>query len=317
MDVSIVLVSWNTRRLLESCLRSIREHTHGASYEIIVVDNDSRDGSAEAVAAGFPGVRLIRNRSNPGFARGCNQGMAASTGRYVLLLNTDTLLRNDAVSASLAYAERHPRCAAVGCRVLNPDGSIQESTFMFPSLLNLFLESSGLSRLFPASPFFGRASMSWWDRGQAREVEVVSGCFLLLRRDALRGLGMLDEDYFVYGEETDFCFRARQAGWQCAYEPAGRILHYGGQSAERARPQMTLQLRSSILLFFRKHRGRPAYTLACALTGLFFLLRLPYWLLAAVSRTRREASLSTGRVYAAGFWKSFGGWQALRARLQS
>jgi GT2 family glycosyltransferase len=317
MDVSVVLVSWNTRALLLECLRSLQEQTRGASCEVIVVDNDSRDGSAEAVAAGFPAVRLIRNRTNPGFARGCNQGMAAAAGRWVLLLNTDTLLLNDAVSATLDYAERHPRCAAAGCRVLNPDGSVQESCFMFPSLLNLFLESSGLSRLFPGSPFFGRAGMSWWDRGQAREVEVVSGCFLLLRREALRCLGMLDEDYFVYGEETDFCYRARQAGWQCAYVPAGRILHYGGQSAERARPQMTLQLRSSILLFFRKHRGRAAYALACALTGLFFLLRLPYWLLAAVSRARRAACLATGRVYAAGFRKSFGGWQALRARLQS
>lgn len=313
VDVSLVLVSWNTRKLLEECLLSVNENTRRVRFEIVVVDNASTDGSAAMVRRRFPGVTLIQNHSNLGFAAACNQGILVSRGRYVLLLNTDTILLNDAVGYSVEYADANPTCAVVGCRVRNIDLSVQESTFMYPSLLNLFLEAFYLAKLFPRSRFFGRSRMTWWDREDVHRVEVVTGCFMLIRKRVTREVGLLDERYFMYGEETDFCYRVRRSGLAVMYVPVGEIIHLGGGSSELVRSDMALQLRSSILLFFRNHRRAVFYLAACGLTAAFFFFRSVYWLLTGLLLAH-PAHLGTSLTCAHGFVKALRGWKGLAAR---
>ena len=290
MDVSVIIVNWNTRDILRECLLSIYEQTKTVDFEVIVVDNGSTDGSAEMVKEEFRDVILIENYCNKGFAAANNQGITVAKGQFVLLLNSDTVILDNAVAKMVAFVDAHPEAAAVGCRVLNPDRTLQPTCFMFPSILNLFLSSLYLYKLFPRSRFFGRERISWWKRDDIREVDVVTGCFMLVRREAIEQVGMMDERFFVYGEETDLCYRFKQAGWKIIFTPDAEIVHLGGASSSQIKPQMYLQLRGSILLFFRKHRGWPAYWAACLLMALFFTVRVPYWLVRAIFSGQRQDS---------------------------
>jgi len=284
VDVSVIIVNWNTKGLLRDCLSSVYERAGNVDYEIIVLDNASTDGSAEMVKSNFEHVRLIENPDNRGFAAANNQGMAVAKGRYVLLLNSDTVVLDNAIANTVRFADAHPRAAVTGCRVLNPDGTVQLTCFMFPSVLNMLLSSTYLYKLFPKNRFFGRERMTWWDRSDERQVDVVTGCFMLVRREAIDQVGMMDERFFMYAEETDWCYRFRQSGWEVLFAPVGRIIHFGGQSASQKPVAMIVQLRLSILRFIRKHYGRPAHLVARFLTALFFAVRLPAWFAMALLR---------------------------------
>ncbi len=300
-DVSIVIVSWNTRDILRDCLRSILDDAGPVSYEIIVVDNASADDSVEMVRREFPDVRLIENADNRGFAAANNQGMAVAGGRYVLLLNSDTIVLDHAIAKTVAFAEARPDAAVVGCRVLNPDRTLQPTCFMYPSLFNLLLASTYLYKLWPQSRLLGREQMTWWQRDDVREVDVVTGCFMLVRREAIEQVGVMDERFFMYAEETDWCYRFRKAGWKVLFTPAGEIIHLGGQSSRRVRVEMTVQLRLSILQFVQKHHGRLYHWLACQLVRLFFAARVPAWLAVyAAGRGRREQARLKLKAYVAG-----------------
>jgi hypothetical protein len=288
MDVSVIIVNWNTCDILRECLLSIYKQTEIVDFEVVVVDNGSTDGSAEMVKEEFQSVILMENSHNKGFAAANNQGITVAKGRYVLLLNSDTIILNNAIAKTVAFADAHPEAAVVGCRVLNPDRTLQQTCFMFPSILNLFLSSLYLYKLFPNSRFFGRERMGWWKRNDVREVDVVTGCFMLVRREAIEQVGMMDERFFVYGEETDLCFRLKQAGWKIIFTPDAEIVHLGGASSSQMKRQMYLQLRGSILLFFRKHRGWLVYWAACLLIALFFVVRTPYWLVRAIFSGQRQ-----------------------------
>lgn len=279
--VSVVVVSWNTRELLLAALRSALPLP--VRGEVIVVDNASADGSADAVEAAFPEARVIRNERNLGFAGGVNVGLRAARERYVLLLNSDTLVRGDAIARLVEYAEKHPRAGIVGPRVLNEDGTPQESRFRFPSLLNLVLSSTYLYKLFPSSRWLNRERMSGVDRDRPALVDAVSGCCFLMRRELVERVGVLDEDYFMYAEETDFCWRAWRAGYEVHYAPVGEIVHLGGASSRLARRRNFLEFRRSILRFFAKHRGPWQTQLARGLLIGFLALRVPYWTLAALA----------------------------------
>lgn len=278
MDASIIIVNWNTKKLLKDCLESVYEQAADMDYEIIVVDNASTDGSKEMVRSDFPDVVLVENKENRGFAAANNQGIAVAGGRYVLLLNSDTIVLDDSVAKTVAFADAHPQAGVVGCRVLNPDGTLQPTCFMFPSVLNMLLSSTYLYKLFPRSRFFGRERMTWWDRNDVREVDVVTGCFMLVRREAIEQTGLLDEQFFMYAEETDWCYRFKKNGWKVMFAPAGEIIHYGGQSATQMPVAMIVQLRLSILKFIRKHYGRLSHFIARLLVAFFFAIRLPIWL---------------------------------------
>ncbi|MHC4436555.1 MAG: glycosyltransferase family 2 protein [Planctomycetota bacterium] len=293
MDVSVVIVNWNTKELLQDCLSSVYEHAGDIDYEIIVIDNASTDGSAEMVKNDFQQVILIENSENRGFAAANNQGMAIAKGRYVLLLNSDTVVLDNAIAKTVSFADENPQAAVTGCRVLNPDRTLQRTCFMFPSVLNMLLSSTYLYKLFPKNRFFGREQMTWWDRNDVRLVDVVTGCFMLVRREAIEQVGVMDEQFFMYCEETDWCYRFRDKGWKVMFAPAGQIIHFGGQSTAQKPVAMIVQLRLSILKFMKKHYSRPAYLIARFLVALFFAVRLPVWLARAFIRpaARNEAAI--------------------------
>ncbi len=298
LDVSIVIANWNTKELLRDCLTSVYEHAGDLSCEVIVIDNGSVDGSIEIVQSEFPQVRLIRNAKNHGFARANNQGINVARGRYILLLNSDTLLLDNALETVVEYADRQPDAAVVGCRVLNPDMTLQPTCFMFPSMINMLLSLSYLYKVFERSRLFGRERMTWWHRDDERPVDVVTGCFMLVRRLAIEQVGMLDDHFFMYAEETDWCYRFKQAGWKVLFTPSAEIIHYGGQSSRIVRPEMLIELRLSILKFIRKHRGRVHYAMASILVLLFAAVRLPAWLfLHELSNKHKDQAATKIRAY--------------------
>jgi GT2 family glycosyltransferase len=248
MDLSVVIVNYNTCGLLRDCLKSVYEHTTGIQYEVIVVDNNSTDRSAETVEREFPYVKLIRNSENLGFSKGNNQGFAASSGRYVLTLNSDTLVLDNALELTVRFMEQHPEAAAVGCRTVGGDGKLQLTYERFPTILCELFRTTPLSRLFP--PHVGE------DCGGYLEVDWVQGSFLMLRGAALDKVGGFDEIFSpAYSEETDLCYRLKQAGWKICYVSDATIVHLGGQTTKSMKAWHFLQLHRSKFLFFKKHRG--------------------------------------------------------------
>lgn len=291
--VSIIIINWNTRDILLDCLKSVFEQTREIPYEVIVVDNASSDDSVQRVKLEFPQVILIENKDNRGFAAANNQAMQVAKGRYVLLLNSDTIVLDGAVQKTVSFADQYPDAAVVGCKVLNPDKTLQPTCFMFPSLLNMFLSSTYLYKIFPRSCFFGRERMTWWDRDDVREVEVITGCFMLVRREAIEQVGMMDESFFMYAEETDWCYRFKKAGWRLLFTPDAQIIHLGGQSSKAVRPKMIIQLRVGILQFIEKHHNIVYLYLAKTMVLFWLAIRIPWWgILYVISKnTRKEALL--------------------------
>ena len=250
MELSICIVSWNTRDLLASCLSSIELHLGDVEHETIVVDNASRDGSRSMLRERFPRVRLISNRDNLGFARATNQALRQSKGRYLLLLNSDTLLIDASPKWLLTFMDQHPEAGAAGARLLNPDLSIQPYPTRLPSLVGHLAQALGLQG------WIFRLSSSAAHRSRApKEVGRVKGACMIVRREVLCEVGLLDEDLFLYGEEDDFCQRMKQAGWKVFYLPTVRVVHHGRASVDQMADQMFLQLYRSKVAFFRKHRG--------------------------------------------------------------
>jgi GT2 family glycosyltransferase len=249
----------------------------------------------------FPQVELIANAENRGFAAANNQGLAIAKGRYVLLLNSDTLLLNNVLSKVLIFADFRPDAGVVACRVLNADRSLQRTCFMFPSILNLFLWATGLSKLSAANRFLGREQMLSWNRDSVRDVDAATGCFMFVRRQAIDQVGMMDDSYFMYFEETDWCYRLKKAGWKILFTPEAEIIHLGGASSSQVRSEMVAQYTRSMLLFFKKHRSWLTYRLACLLLALCFFLRAPLWLArAAFLANERRADMDRAKSYVAG-----------------
>lgn len=249
---AIVIPSWNTRELLRACLRSVAATCGDIPMEVAVVDNGSADGSPQMVREQFPDVRLIENTENRGFARACNQGIAATTASYVILLNSDARFVPGTLHALLALAEAQPRSAVVGALIRNDDGSFQASYSTFPSLGQEFLMLTGLGRLV-YGPWY--PSQGAEEQGGARRVAWVSGAGMLVRRTALRDIGAFDERYFMYAEEMDLCCRCLRAGWEVWYEPTAVIIHLGGGSSRSQPAQREIHLYSSRVQFCRTHRG--------------------------------------------------------------
>lgn len=299
-DLSVCILSWNTRELLRRCLASIyrpddpdvvaalaraglagralgagervlagRAVTSAAStvspvpasVEILVFDNASGDGSAEMVSAEFPDARLHRSDRNLGFPGGNNAGYALSRGRYFLLLNSDTVVAPGAFEQMVTFADGHPRAGIIGPRVLNSDGSIQMSCRRFPTLGAGLFRNTPLGRIFPNNRYTRDYLMTDWKHDEARAVDWVSGCALLARREMIDEIGLLDESFFMYCEDVDWCFRAGQAGWQVLYDPGATIIHEIGRSTDQAVTRMIVQFHRSMYRFFRKHYAATAHPL--------------------------------------------------------
>jgi N-acetylglucosaminyl-diphospho-decaprenol L-rhamnosyltransferase len=252
-DVSAIVVSHNTRVHLERCLASLGNGPN----ETIVVDNASTDGSVEAVRERFPSVRLITLRDNRGFGAAANEGMRHAYGRYFLLLNADTWPRGDAVRQLVAFADEQPRCGAVGPRLLRPDATVQRSVRGFPTLWRLateyfFLRWFGL-RTNALNAFYGAN----FDHRSVREAEFLEGAVLLLRRQAVEEVGGFDDDFFMFNEEVDLCYRLRRAGWSILFFPGAEFSHVGGAATQAVWPHMYREQLRSHLRFLAKHRGLP------------------------------------------------------------
>lgn len=254
MQLSVVIVNWNTRALLADCLLSLYANPPQARFEVWVVDNASNDDTVSMVRSEFPQVRLIGNRENVGFARASNQAIKRSAGTYVLLLNPDTLVRPNALEVLIHFMDAHPEAGAAGSRLLNADGTLQPSCYPVPTLSRELWRLFHLDVLFP----FASYQMHKWDSGKPRSVGVLQGTSLILRGQALAEIGLLDETYFMYSEEVDVCHRLRKAGWRLYWVPQSQVVHYGGQSTKQIADEMFLQLYRSKLLFFRKHYGHGA-----------------------------------------------------------
>jgi hypothetical protein len=281
VDVSIVIVNWNTRDYVRACLKSIYEHRGSVSIEVIVVDNDSSDGSADMIRRQFPDVRLLARRENLGFAGGNNAGMEVARGDCVLLLNPDTVLLDDVVARSLDYLREHPEVGVLGCQVYESRTTIQRTCFRFPSPLNTLAWVTGFGGWFPKSRIAGRASYGPWSRETARPVEVVSGMYMFIRREALEDVGLMDDQYFMFAEEADWCYRFHVAGWGCVFAPVGRILHVdgGSKSTAQASVKMYVEMQKSMLLFHQKHRGRLSWAISKSLFCISMPLRASWWLI--------------------------------------
>ena len=260
-DISTIIVSFNTRDTLRECLTALDRETIGMAHEAIVVDNASRDGSAEMVASEFPQVRLVRSATNLGFGPANNRGFAIARGRYVVLLNSDAFPQPGSIRRSLEHMESHREVGLGGGRLISRDGSWQPSARMFPSLLNELLMISGMAARHPRSKLMGRADRTWADPMEAAEVDWLPGAYVIIRKEALERAGHFDERFFLYYEEVDLCRRIKAAGYKIWYWPDIVVIHIGGESSKtlgrvamsQAGSQLTLWRIRSQLIYYRKH----------------------------------------------------------------
>lgn len=260
VDLSIVIVSYNVREHLARCLASIRTSLVASriTAETIVVDNASTDGSQQIVQNDFQEMQLVANPRNQGFTRANNQGIAQSRGRYILLLNPDTEVMNDALGILARYLDVHPGVGAVGPKLLWPDGAVQSSRRRFPSFGLALIESTRLQRCWPDAP--GLRHFYCLDRSNdvEQDVDWLVGACLLVRRQGFEMVGLLDERFYMYYEELDWCRRLRHAGWRIVYEPKARVVHYEGRSSGQDLPHRHIRFAESKWLYFEKYYGRPA-----------------------------------------------------------
>jgi N-acetylglucosaminyl-diphospho-decaprenol L-rhamnosyltransferase len=247
-DVSVIVVTYNALPWLERCLESVR------AYETIVVDNGSTDGTLALVRDGFPQARVIE-QENRGLGAGWNAGMRAAAGRYHLLLNADAWVLDDAVERLVAFADDHADAALVGPRLRNPDGTLQRSVRGFPTLWRLATEYFFLRKLAPRSRVLNAFYAGGFDHDTVREADFVMGACMLVRRQAVEQVGMLDEDFFMFSEETDWCYRFRKAGWKVLFFPGAEVTHVGGASWTRDYDPMYREQLRGHLRFFAKHDG--------------------------------------------------------------
>ncbi len=261
MQLSIVIVSYNVRYFLEQCLLSVERATEGMETETWVVDNNSADGTVDLVRERFPRVRLIANPRNPGFAVANNQAIRQARGRYVLLLNPDTVVQEDTFRKCYDFAEERPRLGGLGVAMMDGSGRyLPESKRGLPTPWVAFTKAFGLARLFPRSRRFGQYHLGYLDRDRVHEIDVLSGAFMWMRRSALDEVGLLDEAFFMYGEDIDLSYRLTQGGYANYYYPETQIIHYKGESTKRGSLNYVRVFYQAMIIFARKHftgsRGR-------------------------------------------------------------
>ena len=256
IDFSVIIVSWNAKHFLIPCLASLFETVKGYSFEVIVVDNASTDGSPEAVEEQFPSVKVIRNTQNLGFAKANNIALKHCVGKYLFLVNSDVKILDGCVDEMIRFMDRRPDAGLAGPKILNADGTLQPHCRYAPSYWNTFCEAVGLHRLGLRWPMFSGQFMLHFPHDQVREVEVLSGCFWVARKTAFDPVGGLDETFFFYGEDIDWCCRYRKMGWTILFNPQAQAIHYGGGSSENSPVRFYLEMQRADLQYWLKHHGR-------------------------------------------------------------
>lgn len=258
IDVSVIIVSWNVRELLERCLTAVYATSGALSIEVIVVDNCSADASVAMVRERFPEATVIANAENVGFGRANNQAAALAHGRHLLLLNPDAFVHPGTLERLVAFLDTNPGAGAAGPRLLYEDGTLQRSVTSFPSVGTELWTTLGLDRAFPRHPVFGRYKLTYWAMDDLRAVDALMGACLLIRREVVERVGLFDEQFFMYSEEVDLCYRIQQAGWRSYFLPEIEATHIWGGSSRRVPTATFLRLFRSRVQFFRKHYGHAA-----------------------------------------------------------
>ncbi|MEJ7911643.1 MAG: glycosyltransferase [Chitinophagaceae bacterium] len=281
MTLSIIIVNYNVKHFLEQCLYAVERSLCG-NVEIIVVDNNSNDGSVPYLQPRFPTVQFIRNRNNLGFAKACNQGFRVATGTYILFLNPDTIIAEDSLSTCISFFERTPLAGAVGVRMIDGGGRfLKESKRSFPGPLTSLFKLGGLARLFPRSKFFSRYHLGHLAEDRTHEVDVLAGAFMMIRKDVLERTGSFDETFFMYGEDVDLSYRIQKIGYKNYYLPETTIVHFKGESTKRGSLNYVRMFYSAMSIFVQKHYGG-------ARAGIFYnLIRLAIWFRALISGTAK------------------------------
>lgn len=258
LDISVIIVSYNTAELTKKALDHVFDSLHDLKMQVIVIDNDSKDHTADILRREYSSITLIENNQNIGFGRANNQALPYLNSRYVLLLNSDAFVERDTIAKTVRYMDEHPKCGILGVKFLGRRGELQPSCRYFPTPWNIFLNRTGLKYFFTHAKMVDDMS---WDHGSVRQCDWVPGCYFLIRKDLIDQIGLFDHRYFLYYEEIDFCFAAKAAGWEVTYYPYTTVVHLGGESAKSegaltssGRQIEALQIESE-LLYFRKHYG--------------------------------------------------------------
>jgi GT2 family glycosyltransferase len=297
MDITTAVISYNTRELTETCIESLLAQQPECRSEVVIVDNGSNDGS-RALAEGFVGrggvARVIANDTNTGYAAACNQAVRAAAGRHILILNADTLVRPGALDALVEFMDSHPGTGIAAPKLLYPDGRLQVSTANEMNLWTIFLQQTLLDRL----RVFGKYFLLDWDHDSVRDVPQASGAALCVRREVFDAVGLFDEGYFMYCEDTDFELRASRAGWKITYVPSAEISHYLGHSSSGDRHAMVIAYNRSIVRFFRKFRGPAAALVAKLLTLAGAKIRLIGWGLLCLFPPRTQTAWAKTKLFA-------------------
>jgi hypothetical protein len=254
MDLSIIIVNYNVKEFLQNLIHSIYKAGENLKYEIIIVDNASDDGSVEFLREKFPQIQLIVNDKNLGFSKANNIGLKHAKGKYILLLNPDTIVQEDTFEKMISFFERTPDAGMAGCKILNPDGTLQLACRRsFPGPWTSFCKVTGLSNLFPKSRFFAKYNLTYQDENETYEVDAISGSFMMIKREAYEKVGNLDEQFFMYGEDLDWCYRMQKAGYKVYYVHNTTIIHYKGESTKRSSMDETKVFYNAMHLFVKKH----------------------------------------------------------------
>lgn len=262
VQLSVIIVNYNVKYYLEQCLESVRRASEGLQVEVFVVDNLSTDGSIAYLRERFPHVTFIENTENVGFARANNQAIRISSGKYVLLLNPDTIVLEHTFSDFIRFMDEHPEAGGAGAYMLRTDGTFApESRRGLPTPFVAFCKMSGLASVLPKSRLFGRYYMRYLDENEANEIEIISGAFMFLRREALDKVGLLDEDFFMYGEDIDLSYRILKGGYKNYYLPS-RMLHYKGESTEKSSYRYVYTFYQAMQLFFDKHYAHYSFVVS-------------------------------------------------------
>jgi GT2 family glycosyltransferase len=285
MDLSIVIVNYRSRAALLECLAAIDAARGALTLEVVVVDNASGDGALAAMAGPYPWARGIANAENVGYARAINQGIAASTGEFVVAMNPDCIVEPGAFATLVAYLRANSKTAVVGPKILNSDRSVEYSARSFPTHLTfLFNRYSLLTRLFPGNPYTRRYLLTDWDHASVREVDWVSGACMMVRRAAIAGVGGMDEQFFMFNEDVDWCRRMKLAGWAVACVPEAVIVHHIGASKSRVAPKVIVERHRGMIHYFHTHH--PTHPVLAAFADALIMLRAGLMLTANAFKPR-------------------------------
>jgi GT2 family glycosyltransferase len=279
LDLSIIIVNYKTRDLTLACIESVLSSCTAYKFEIILVDNASDDGMLQAVYELHPQVICIANTDNVGFSRANNQAIRIAKGRYVLLLNSDTIVQSDTLEVMLRFMDENPTVGASGCKIVLPDGSLDKACKRgFPTPSASFYYAFGFSKLFPKIPRFNQYQLGYLSPDDEYPIDSLVGAFMLIRREAIEQVGMLDEEFFMYGEDIDWCYRIKEAGWVNYYYPRTQIVHHKGASSRRKPFKIIYEFHRAMILFHNKHYRKKYSWLTNAMVyagvGLKFILSL-------------------------------------------